>query len=93
MKHFKADGIQRMEKKGRRKMFFHKDKKKTVKLVYDRENKKPAVRASICTGEQVAGFRDVHSGKFEEVMLLRNENDLEDFKDTYGIDGEVETFY
>ncbi len=74
-------------------MFFHKDKKKTVKLVYDGENKKPAVRASICTGEQVAGFRDVHSGKFEEVMLLRNENDLEDFKDTYGIDGEVETFY
>ena len=39
---------------------------------YDHENKKPVIRASICTGEQVAGFRDVHTGAFEEIMLSEN---------------------
>ena len=29
---------------------------------YDKENKKPVIRASICTGEQAAGFKDVHTG-------------------------------
>lgn len=43
--------------------------KKPVKAVrqYDRENYKPVLKCSICTGEQVAGFKDIHSGKFEEV--------------------------
>lgn len=29
-------------------------KKKTAKKSYDRENMKPVIRASICTGEQIA---------------------------------------
>ena len=31
-------------------------KKKTVTKAYDKENKKPVIKASICNGEQVAGF-------------------------------------
>lgn len=31
-------------------------KKKTVTKTYDKENKKPVIKASICNGEQVAGF-------------------------------------
>ena len=37
-------------------------KKKTVTKTYDQENKKPVIKASICNGEQVAGFKDIHTG-------------------------------
>lgn len=71
-------------------MFF---KKKTEKKTYDRENKKPVIKASICNGEQVAGFQDIHTPAFEEVMLIRDSEDLFRFKDEYGISGDVEKIY
>ena len=43
------------------------------------------IRASICTGEQVAGFKNIHTGKFSEVMLIRNGGDLREFLETYDI--------
>lgn len=52
----------------------------------------PVIRCSICTGEQVAGFRR-EDGRFEEVMLLRSPADLADFKTRYGIQGEIEKIY
>ena len=55
-------------------------KKKTVIKTYDKENKKPVIKASICNGEQVAGFKDIHTGKIEEVMLIKNQADLDVFK-------------
>ena len=45
-------------------------KKKIVKKTYDREHMKPVIRASICTGEEVAGFKDIRTGKIEEIMLI-----------------------
>ena len=72
-------------------MFFRKKDK--PKGSYDHENKKPVIRASICTGEQVAGFRDLHTGAFEEVMLIRDNEDLTAFMDRFGIKGEIEKFY
>ena len=42
-------------------------KKKIVKKTYDREHMKPVIRASICTGEEVA----VRTGKIEEIMLIQ----------------------
>lgn len=53
----------------------------------------PAIRCSICTGEQVAGFRNGQTGRFEEVMLIRSPADLEEFKQRYGISGEIEKIY
>jgi hypothetical protein len=67
--------------------------KKPKPLSYDRENQKPVIKASICNGEQVAGFKDIHTGKFEEVMLIKNSVDLEQFKMLYGITGEIEKEY
>lgn len=64
-------------------------KKKTAVQNYDRENKKPVIKASICNGEQVAGFKDIHTGKIEEVMLIRGEADLNRFKNMYGIEEEI----
>ncbi len=71
-------------------MFF---KKKTDKKSYDKSNKKPIIKASICTGEQVAGFRDIATGSFEEIMLIKDQNDLASFKATYGITEEIEKIY
>ena len=67
-------------------------KKKTVTKTYDKENKKPVIKASICNGEQVAGFKDIHTGNIEEVMLIKNHADLDAFKKMYGID-EHNLFY
>ncbi len=61
-------------------------KKKQEKKTYDRENLKPVLRCSICTGEQTAGFKNIHTGKFQEVSLIRNEAELEEFMKVYGID-------
>lgn len=59
--------------------------KKRVVKQYDKENKKPVLRCSICTGEQVAGFKDINTGRFEEVMLVRNDKDLNTFKELYDL--------
>ena len=68
-------------------------KKKTTSNSYDKENKKPIIKASICTGEQVAGFKDIHTGRIEEVMLIKNPADLEQFKTMYGIEEEITKEY
>ena len=52
---------------------------------YDRSRLRPVIRASICTGEQVAGFRELATGKFHDVMLIRNEKDLKRFMEQYGV--------
>ena len=54
-------------------------------LEYDRENQKPVIRSSICTGEKIAGFRDINTGKFTEIMLIRDNRDLDKFLTEYDI--------
>lgn len=66
-------------------MIFHK---KATKETYDKENQKPIIRSSICTGEKVAGFKDIHTGKFTEVMLIRNDNDMKVFLMRFDISAE-----
>ena len=68
-------------------------KKKIVTRSYDKENKKPVIKASICNGEQVAGFKDIHTGKIEEIMLIKSSADLEQFKAMYGINEEITKEY
>lgn len=63
-------------------MFF---KKKQVPHTYDRENLRPVIRSSICTGEKVAGFQNVHTGKISEVMRIRTPRDLEEFRTLYNL--------
>ena len=52
---------------------------------YDKESRKPVLKCSICNGEQVAGFKDQRTGKFHEVMFVRDEKDLQEFKEMYGL--------
>lgn len=60
-------------------------KRKQKKEIYDRENLCPVIRSSICTGEKVAGFKDIHTGKFTEVMAIKDSRDLEEFTAKYDI--------
>lgn len=68
-------------------------KKRIEKKSYDRENMKPILHASICTGETVAGFKNRQTGKFEEVMLIKSEADKELFKEIYDITDDIPTEY
>lgn len=68
-------------------------KKKSFTQTYDKETKKPIIKASICNGEQVAGFKDIHTGKIEEVMLIKNAEDIEKFKSLYAIEEEITKEY
>ena len=61
-------------------------RKKVVVSSYDKSGKIPVIRSSICTGEQVAGFKDAISGKFEELMLLRDDKDLAEFLQRYQVE-------
>ncbi len=60
---------------------------------YDQSRLDPVIRASICTGERVAGFRDRQTGHFSEVMLIRTDADIQHFRQMYGITGPIETIY
>lgn len=66
-------------------------KRKVTKATYDKDNQKPVIRASICNGEQVAGFKDLRTGKFSEIMLIRNSRDLDEFLGKYDISPEEVT--
>lgn len=60
---------------------------------YDPATQKPVLRCSICTGEKTAGFKDLQTGRFEEVMLIRTEKDFEQFRREYQISGGIEKIY
>lgn len=67
--------------------FGSKRKRQSIGAVaFDPELQTPIIRASICTGERVAGFKSKVDGRFTEVMLIRSAADEDLFKETYGID-------
>ena len=59
--------------------------RKKVTGAYDKESQSPVIRSSICTGERVAGFKDIHTGKFKEVMVIRTDKDMEEFLNRDGV--------
>lgn len=70
-------------------------RKKQDQIAYDSQKKRPVIKCSICTGEQVAGFQDIHNGTFEDVMLIRGKEDMKAFREKYGIpqDAEINKIY
>ncbi len=59
---------------------------------WDPEQQTPAIRASICTGERVAGFMELETGKVRELMLIRDQKELEAFMRDCGVD-HIDTIY
>lgn len=68
-------------------------RKKTQKIEYDPARQKPVLHKSICTGETTAGFKDILGGAYHDVMLIRNDADLEEFMKACGITEVPETEY
>ena len=69
-------------------MFLKREKKAEglEEKSFDREKQIPVLRCSICNGEQVAGFKDRETGKFPEAAFIRNEKELKEFMEIYGIE-------
>lgn len=59
-------------------------KKKDTRIPYDPAAQKPVIRTSICTGEQVGGLKDLKTGKFTDLVLIRDESDLQAFQAMVG---------
>ena len=59
--------------------------KHQMKIKYDPSQSIPVIKCSICTGEQTAGFKDIKTGKFTDVLVIHNEKDIEVFKCLYNI--------
>ena len=55
-------------------------------IPFDSDKQTAVIKCSICTGEQVAGFKNKEDGHFTEVMLIRGAKDLELFKGIYKIE-------
>ena len=55
------------------------------------ENQKPILHRSICTGETTVGFKDLTTGKYTEMLLIRDEKDLTQFMKEYGITEKLDT--
>ena len=65
---------------------FGRRKAKVSAIQFNPETQYAIIRASICTGEKVAGFKNKTDGHFTEVMLIRTAADEKEFKETYGIE-------
>lgn len=53
---------------------------------FDKDSQTAVIKCSICTGEQVAGFKNNSDGHFTEVMVIRSEKDIELFRKIYQIE-------
>ena len=65
--------------------FGKKQQSLSKNIPFDSDKQIAVIKCSICTGEQVAGFKSKEDGHFTEVMLIRDAKDLEKFKETYKI--------
>lgn len=72
---------------------FNKKKKKSYIDTYDNEKYIPLIKASICTGEQVVGFKNIETKEFIEISLIKDIKDLEEFRKKYNVTGEIKKEY
>ena len=73
---------------------FHRRKENKSRLPYSPEEYEPVLNCSICTGEQVACMRNRETGQLREIMLIRDEGDLTEFRRLCGVgDTEIRKVY
>ena len=59
--------------------------KKKETGTYDHDRLTPAIRSSICTGEQTLCARDKETGKLQELVLITDPSYLEGLCDANGL--------
>ena len=52
---------------------------------YNPKIQRPMLRTRIANGERMAGFKDLVTGHFNEVMIISKDEDIEEFMRRYGI--------
>ena len=62
------------------------EKKLKEKFPFDKETQYAVMHVSICTGEKVAGFKNLSDSHFTEVMVIKTEEDLKRFKKIYDLE-------
>lgn len=77
-------GVQKQRENNQQKELSPIEKKR--REVYNPQDYQAVIKCSICNGEQVAGFKDRKTGHFTEIMLIRNDQDLKNFKQRYGLE-------
>ena len=73
-------------------MGIFKKKAHSALYPYDSSKEEPFLHANTCNRETVVGFREKDTGKFHEVMMITSDKELEEFKKTYGIKGDIRMF-
>ncbi|MBO4395183.1 MAG: aspartate dehydrogenase [Eubacterium sp.] len=70
-----------------------KKRANTVPVIdYDPEHMEAILKCNTCNSDRVAGFRDSRTGEFTEVMNIRSDMDLADFKAAYGLESVREVY-
>ncbi|MGN0244942.1 MAG: hypothetical protein ACI4DK_03120 [Lachnospiraceae bacterium] len=64
--------------------YYERHLKETIP--FDPQKQYAVIRSSICTGEKVAGFKNIEDGHFTEVMLIRTEEEEQRFKKIYNLE-------
>lgn len=65
---------------------FGRKRNRVPDIEYDSQRQRAVLKCSICTGEQVVGFKDIETGKFTEVCLIESGKDLELFMKKYNLE-------
>ena len=69
-------------------------KKDPAPPAYPPEDYEPVIRSSICTGEKVACMRNRQTGRMQEIMLIRTQEDLDSFCQRYQLSpDQIRTVY
>lgn len=75
-------------------LFREKKHSSSPNFNYDPTTMFPAIRASICTGEQTAGFVNRETGAFTAIMVIASPVDRKRFCNDFGIrDEEIKIIY
>lgn len=64
--------------------YYERHLKETIP--FDPQKQYAVIRSSICTGEKVAGFKNIDNGHFTEVMLINTDEEEERFKRIYNLE-------
>lgn len=76
------------------KLFARRKETEPETTAFDPAIYEPVIRASICTGEKVACMRERSTGKLQELMLIRTDEDLAAFCRRYHVGQEdIQTVY
>ena len=65
---------------------FNKKKQEKGSFNYDPLTHKAILKCNTCNRDKVFGFKDVRTGEFFEIAMIKNDLELESYMKEFGID-------